>query len=73
MAVVERLAEEAKTILEKRIADNTLPLPPPPSVVMKTMALLRDPNFSPRDASSLIERDSVLAVRVLRADRKSVV
>jgi putative nucleotidyltransferase with HDIG domain len=67
MSVAERLAAEAKTILEKRIGDNSLPLPPPPTVVMKTMSLLRDPNFSPRDAAPIIERDSVLAVRVMRA------
>lgn len=65
--VADRLAQEAQTILEKRIADNQLNLPPPPAVVMKTMALLRDPSFSPKDASSLIERDVVLAARVLRA------
>lgn len=65
--VADRLAQEVQGILEKRIADNSLNLPPPPTVVMKTMALLRDPSFSPRDASSLIERDAVLAARVLRA------
>ncbi|MFZ5442981.1 MAG: HDOD domain-containing protein [Myxococcota bacterium] len=65
--VADRLAQEAQTILEKRIADNQLALPPPPSVVMKAMALLRDPSFSPKDASSLIERDVVIAARVLRA------
>lgn len=65
--VADRLAQEAQTILEKRIADNQLALPPPPAVVMKAMALLRDPSFSPKDASSLIERDVVIAARVLRA------
>lgn len=66
-AVAEKLSEQVQTILEKRINENQLTLPPPPSVVMKTMALLRDPNFSPKDASPIIERDSVLAARVLRA------
>jgi putative nucleotidyltransferase with HDIG domain len=65
--VADRLAQEAQTILEKRIADNQLNLPPPATVVMKAMALLRDPSFSAKDASSLIERDVVLAARVLRA------
>lgn len=67
MVVAEKLALEVETILQKRIADNTLVLPPPPSVVMKMMALLRDPNFSPKEAAPIIERDSVLAARVLRA------
>jgi putative nucleotidyltransferase with HDIG domain len=66
-AVAEKLSEQVQSILEKRINENQLTLPPPPSVVMKTMALLRDPNFSPKDASPVIERDSVLAARVLRA------
>ena len=35
--VADRLAQEAQTILEKRIADNSLNLPPPPTVVMKVM------------------------------------
>jgi putative nucleotidyltransferase with HDIG domain len=65
--VAEKLSEQVQSILEKRLSENQLTLPPPPSVVMKTMALLRDPNFTPKDATPLIERDSVLAARVLRA------
>ena len=65
--VADRLSQEAQTILEKRISDNSLNLPPPPTVVMKAMALLRDPNFTTKDAASLIERDAVVAARVLRA------
>jgi putative nucleotidyltransferase with HDIG domain len=65
--VAEKLSEQVQTILEKRIADNQLTLPAPPAVVTKTMALLRDPSFTPKDASPIIERDSVLAARVLRA------
>lgn len=67
MQVADRLSQEALTILEKRIAENQLNLPPPPSVATKTMSVLRDPGFSPKDASSLIERDSVIAARVVRA------
>lgn len=66
-AVAEKLSQEVQVILEKRINENQLTLPPPPAVVMKTMALLRDPNFTPKDASPIIERDTVLAARVLRA------
>lgn len=66
-ALAEKLSQEVQTILEKRISENQLNLPPPPSVVMKTMALLRDPNFTPKDASPIIERDTVIAARVLRA------
>lgn len=65
--VADRLSQEAQIILEKRIADNQLNLPPPPAVAMKAMALLRDPNFTPKDAASLIERDAVVAARVLKA------
>ena len=68
MAVVaEKLSEQVQAILEKRLNENQLTLPAPPTVVMKTMALLRDPNFTPKDATPLIERDTVLAARVLRA------
>ena len=63
-AVAEKLSEQVQLILEKRLNENTLTLPAPPTVVMKTMALLRDPNFTPKDASPVIERDSVLAARV---------
>jgi len=66
-ALAEKLSQEVQTILEKRISENQLTLPPPPSVVMKTMALLRDPNFTPKDASPIIERDTIIAARVLRA------
>jgi putative nucleotidyltransferase with HDIG domain len=66
-ALAEKLSQEVQTILEKRISENQLNLPPPPAVVMKTMALLRDPNFTPKDASPIIERDTVIAARVLRA------
>lgn len=66
-AMAEKLSQEVQTILEKRISENQLTLPPPPSVVMKTMALLRDPNFTPKDASPIIERDTIIAARVLRA------
>ena len=65
--VADRLSQEAQNILEKRIAENQLNLPPPPNVATKTMSVLRDPSFSPKDASSLIERDSVIAARVVRA------
>lgn len=65
--VADRLSQEAQTILEKRIAENQLHLPPPPAVATRTASVLRDPSFSPKDASSLIERDSVIAARVVRA------
>lgn len=65
--VADRLSQEAQAILEKRIAENSLTLPPPPAVTMKALALLRDPAFTPRDATSLIERDAVVAARVMRA------
>jgi putative nucleotidyltransferase with HDIG domain len=67
MVVAEKLGEQVQAILSKKIADNTLVLPPPPAVVMKVLALVRDPSFSPKDASPLVERDTVLAARVLRA------
>lgn len=66
-AVADRLSEQALGILEKRIAENQLNLPPPSAVAMKTMTVLRDPAFNPKDVSSLIERDAVVAARVMRA------
>jgi putative nucleotidyltransferase with HDIG domain len=67
VAVAEKLGEQVHAILSKKIADNTLILPAPPSVVTKVLQLVRDPSFSPKDATPLVERDTVLAARVLRA------
>ncbi|MCA2977018.1 MAG: HDOD domain-containing protein, partial [Myxococcaceae bacterium] len=65
--LAEKLGEQVQAILSRKIADNTLVLPSPPVVVTKILELVRDPAFSPKDATPLMERDTTLAARVLRA------
>ncbi|MDP1920300.1 MAG: HDOD domain-containing protein [Myxococcales bacterium] len=68
MAVVaEKLSEQVQTILSKKIEENSLVLPAPPTVVTRVLQLVGDASFSPKDATPLVERDSVIAARVLRA------
>jgi putative nucleotidyltransferase with HDIG domain len=68
MAVVaDKLGEQVQTILSKKIEENSLVLPAPPTVVTRVLQLVGDASFSPGDATPLVERDSVIAARVLRA------
>jgi len=56
-----------KLVLSKKIAENSLVLPAPTTVVTRVLQLVGDSAFSPKDATTLVERDNVLAARVLRA------
>ena len=60
----ELLASVTGNILE-RIQNNTLALPSMPIAVARCMALLRENDFSLRQAAQVIERDPLLAARVL--------
>jgi putative nucleotidyltransferase with HDIG domain len=60
----EALSEMTRDILE-RIANRTLDLPAVPASVVRCMALLRENDFSLRQAAQAIEREPLLAARVL--------
>src|SRR5258706_10103241 len=58
------LASVSENILE-RIRNNTLALPSMPIAVARCMALLRENDFSLRQAAQVIEKDPLLAARVI--------
>ena len=58
------LSSVTRNILE-RIESNTLSLPSMPTAVARCMALLRENDFSLRQAAQVIEKDPLLAARVL--------
>lgn len=60
----ELLSSVTRNILE-RIENNTLALPSMPVAVARCMALLRENDFSLRQAAQVIEKDPLLAARVL--------
>jgi putative nucleotidyltransferase with HDIG domain len=67
MLVAEKLSEQVQTILSKKIEENSLVLPAPPTVVTRALQLVGDASFTASDATPLVERDSVIAAWVLRA------
>src|SRR5882724_8479266 len=60
----ELLTSVTENILE-RIRNNTLALPSMPIAVARCMALLRENDFSLRQAAQVIEKDPLLAARVI--------
>jgi len=62
----QRLGDQLEAIVSKRIAADQLGLPLLPAAAVKCLGLLKDPNFSLRDASALIETDPILAARLVR-------
>jgi putative nucleotidyltransferase with HDIG domain len=63
----ERLADQLQAILLKRIQADQLVLPTLPPVATKALEVLRNPEAGPREAAAVVERDPVLAARVLRS------
>jgi putative nucleotidyltransferase with HDIG domain len=63
----ERLSEQLEQIVLKRIAEDSLVLPTLPSVVAKALEVLKDPEVSFKHVGVMIERDPVLAARLLRS------
>jgi putative nucleotidyltransferase with HDIG domain len=61
-----RLAEQMEKIVLSRIGSDQLVLPPMPAVALKCLTLLKDPEFSLKEAATLIERDPILTVQVLK-------
>lgn len=64
--VDERLAGQIEGLVLKKIADDTLVLPTMPTVALKCLEVLKTPDFSFREAAAVLERDPVLAARVLK-------
>ncbi len=62
----QRLGDQLEAIVSRRIAADQLVLPLLPAAAVKCLGLLKDPNFSLRDASALIETDPILAARLVR-------
>ncbi|HVP68855.1 MAG TPA: HDOD domain-containing protein [Anaeromyxobacteraceae bacterium] len=63
----EKLSEQLEQIVLKRIAEDSLVLPTLPAVVTKALEVLKDPEVSFKQVGTIIERDPVLAARLLRA------
>jgi len=66
-AAYERLAEQMEKIVINRISNDQLVLPPMPAVALKVLTLLKNPDFSLKEAATTIERDPILTVQVLKA------
>jgi putative nucleotidyltransferase with HDIG domain len=66
-ASYERLAGEMEKIVINRISNDQLVLPPMSAVAMKVLTLLKNPDFSLKEAATVIERDPILTVQVLKA------
>lgn len=62
----ERLSEQLEQIVLKRIGEDSLVLPTLPAVVAKSLEVLKDPEVSFKHVGVIIERDPVLAARLLR-------
>ncbi|HLK36586.1 MAG TPA: HDOD domain-containing protein [Polyangiaceae bacterium] len=67
-ALVERLTE----FVRQRITQGTLVLPPMPVAAFDCLELLRQPDFSMREAARVIEQDPSLAARVLSVSNSAV-
>jgi len=63
----ERLSEQLEQIVLKRIAEDSLVLPTLPAVVTKALEALKDPEVSFKHVGAIVERDPVLAARLLRS------
>jgi len=62
----ERFSEQLEQIVLKRISEDSLVLPTLPSVVTKALEVLKDPEVAFKQVGTIIERDPVLAARLLR-------
>src|SRR5512136_1240723 len=63
----ERLSEQLEQIVLKRIAEDSLVLPTLPAMVTKALEALKDPEVSFKQVGAIVERDPVLAARLLRS------
>ena len=65
-ATQSKLATQLEAIISAKIASDKLVLPSMPAVAAKCLALLRNPAFSFKEASHLVEMDPALTVQLLR-------
>jgi putative nucleotidyltransferase with HDIG domain len=68
----EKLAAQMEQIILNRIAQDKLTAATLPQTAEKVLQVLRDPNFSTKRVVALIEKDPLLAVRVLRVANSAV-
>jgi putative nucleotidyltransferase with HDIG domain len=61
-----RLAEQMEKIVINRISNDQLVLPPMPAVALKCLNLLKNPDFSLKEAATIIERDPILTAQILK-------
>lgn len=66
MSVEERLSTQLETIVLNKIATDKLQLPPMPSMAAKCLAVVRRADFTTAEATSVIEKDPVVAAQVLK-------
>jgi putative nucleotidyltransferase with HDIG domain len=66
-------ADQLERIVKSRIEKDSLTLPTLPAVAFKAVELTRTAELNMRDVSSLIEKDPVLAVQVLRLCKSAAV
>lgn len=64
-----RVAQAMEAILQKRICENGLPLPPLPATVARCLKVVGAGDFEFRELIAQLELDPMLAARVLRAAR----
>jgi putative nucleotidyltransferase with HDIG domain len=60
------LAERLEEIVLKKISSDQTVLPTMPEAALKCLELIKDPDFSFKDAATLVEREPVVTARALR-------
>jgi putative nucleotidyltransferase with HDIG domain len=70
-ASYERLAGELEKIVLNRIGSDQLMLPPMPAVALRCLTLLKNPDFSMKEAAAIIERDPILAAQLLKVSNSA--
>src|SRR5687768_14512413 len=68
----DKLAAQMEQIILNRIAQDKLTAATLPQTAEKVLQVLRDPNFTTKRVVALIEKDPLLAVRVLRVANSAV-
>jgi putative nucleotidyltransferase with HDIG domain len=68
----EALAKQIESLVLRRIAEDQLSMPSLPAIAIKCMDALKTTDFDFKDIASILERDPVLAARVLRASTSAL-
>jgi HD-like signal output (HDOD) protein len=66
VSLEDRVAAQLASIVNKRLENDQLILPALPAVAVRCLSLIKEPEFSLRDASALIEKDPILAAQLVR-------